>query len=88
VFRREVERPEQQLRRRFSGTPGQLRQAEIEDLCLSALIDKDVARLDIAVNNARAVSCVETVGNLDPQLHNALHAQLLLVDFCFQGPAG
>ena len=45
----------------------QLGQSEIEDLDVSSMGDEDVRGFNVAVDDAFAVSCVESVGDLDAQ---------------------
>ena len=49
-----------------------LRQPKIQNLGVSALGDKDVGGLDVAVDDAFGVGCIECVGNLDGQRQNQL----------------
>jgi hypothetical protein len=50
----------------------QLRQTEIQNLCVAAFGDEDVRGLDVAVDDAFRVSSVERVGNLSGQRQNQL----------------
>ena len=50
----------------FAGGLGaQFGQAKIEDFGVSVLGNENVRRLDVAVDNAELVRCIEAVGNLD-----------------------
>ena len=54
--------------RRKTGTlvaGGQFRQTEVENFRVSALCNEDVRRLDVSVNNALGMGCIERVRNLD-----------------------
>ena len=44
-----------------------LRQTEVQNLCVSALGNKQVRRFDVPVDNAFGVCCVQRVRNLDGQ---------------------
>ena len=50
---------------RDARAPSQFRQAEIQNLCLASRGDKDIRRLDVAMSDALAVSCVQPIGNLN-----------------------
>src|ERR1700683_5769156 len=47
-----------------------LRQAEVENLCVSALGDEYIGRLDIAVDNPSAMGRIQGVSDLDGQREN------------------
>jgi hypothetical protein len=47
--------------------PLRFRQTEIEDFRLAALGDKDVRRLDVAMDNFLLMRRIERIGNLDRQ---------------------
>ena len=51
---------------------------------MAALGDEDVGRLDVAVDDAFCVSCVERVGNLDGQGENSLGFHRRPVDAMLQ----
>ena len=55
--------------------PLRLRQAEIEDLCLTALRDEDVRRLDVAMNDLLLMRGVERIGSLNRQLEQVGHRE-------------
>ena len=56
-----------------------LRQSKVENLGVSALGDKDIRGLDVAVDNTLRVRGIERVGNLDGQTEQNIG---------FHGPAG
>ena len=60
---------------RFDAGRGDLCQAEVENLGMSALGYKDVCRFDVPVNNTLGVGCVERVRNLNAQRQHCLHLQ-------------
>jgi hypothetical protein len=62
-----------EIRRVFVGDVrrGELGEAEVEDLHLSARRDEDVLRLDVAVNDALGMGLVQRVGDLDPHVDDA-----------------
>ena len=64
--------PALRLAARFADRLRHLRQPEIQNLRVSALGDKDVRRLDVAVDDSRRVRGIQRVGNLDPQRQNGL----------------
>ena len=56
------------------------RQSEIQHLGLVAVGDKNVGRLDVAVNDALGVRRLERVRDLDGQLDKHIHLQGVLAD--------
>jgi hypothetical protein len=48
------------------------RQPKVQNLGVSALSDKDIGRLDVPVDDAFCVGCVERVRNLDSQRQDQL----------------
>jgi hypothetical protein len=44
---------------------GHLGQSEIQNLGVSALGHEDVCRLNVAVNNALCMRCIERISNVD-----------------------
>ena len=74
------------LRGDLAGRTGRnydLRQPKVENLGVSALGDKDVRRLDVAVDDAFGVGGVERVGDLDPRASNALVSRGFPAMRCF-----
>lgn len=55
-------------------------QAKVQNLRSSVLGDEDVARLDIAMDDAVGMGCSEGVGNVSADRENALHRQRLASD--------
>ena len=55
----------------------QLCQTEIQNFGVPALGDKNVGRLDVAMDDAFRVRRIERVGNLNPQLQHLLERQRL-----------
>ena len=51
----------------------ELRQTEIQDLRLAALVDEDVRRLDVAMDDAARVRRVQRVGDLNGQIEEPAH---------------
>jgi hypothetical protein len=51
---------------------GQLRQAEIQNLRLLALLNENVRRLDVAVDDALGMGGVQPVGYLDGQIQQRI----------------
>jgi hypothetical protein len=47
-----------------------LRQAKIENLRVPSLGEEDIGGLDVAMNNALGVRCVESIGDFDRQISN------------------
>ena len=60
------------------------REAEVEDLRVSAPGDKNVGRLDIAMDDAAGVRRIERVGDLDAEREQFLHRHGLAADFLLQ----
>ncbi len=52
---------------RRAGSGGYLRQTEIQNLGVTALGDENVRGLDVAMDYALAVRCIQCVGDLDGQ---------------------
>jgi hypothetical protein len=65
-----------------------LRESEVENLGVSALGDKNVCRLDVAMNDALGVGGVEGVDDLDGQREKNLHLQRTSGDAVLQRHAG
>src|SRR4051794_17335995 len=63
----------------------QLGQAEIQNLRLPAFGDENVSRLNIAMNNALAVSGIESVGHLSRQFKQLLKGNRAACQTLFQG---
>src|SRR5712692_4247988 len=61
-----------------------LRQAEVENFDLAALSDKDVRRLDVAVNDALRMGGVQSVGDLDAPIEHEFGGQRLAGDTVVQ----
>ena len=64
-----------------------LRQTKVQDLSLLAVGDKDVCRLNVAMNDALGVSRVQSVGDLNRQTHQLLNFYRVAVDAMLQGLA-
>ena len=67
--------------------PVRFGQSEIEDLCLAALGDENVRRLDVAVHDSFGMRRVERVGHFDGERKQSLGFHRLPVDAMFQGDA-
>ena len=63
-----------------AGRPGELRQAEIDDLHLPRRRDEDVRGLDIPVHDAGGVRGLERIGRLDGQVEQERDRQRRAVD--------
>ena len=67
----------------YFGLRGLLGQTEVEQLCLSAFVDENVGRLDVAVDDMFGMRCIQRIGNLGAQfqhlidLHRFAHDCLL-----------
>jgi hypothetical protein len=70
-----------------SGGRRELGEAEIQHLGVAALGNKDVGRLDVAVDDALGMRGVEAVGNLDGQREHGFVTQRLSADEVFQADA-
>src|SRR5208282_5887606 len=57
-----------------------LGQPEIENLRLTSIRNEDVRGLDVAMDDAFGVSCIEPIGNLDAQIKHLLDPQRLARD--------
>jgi len=57
---------------RDARAPSELCQAEIQDLRRAPAGDKDVGRLDVAVDDALLVRRVQRIGNLDCEVQQGL----------------
>ena len=55
-------------------------QAEVEELCLTAVGDEDVSWLDVAVDDTFGVRGIERVGNLQRQIDEAIVRQRFAAD--------
>jgi hypothetical protein len=66
---------------------GDFCEAEVEELGLSAFGDKNIGRLDIAMNDAFAVGGVEGVGDLDAQRDQGFGVERAAFDAMLQGLA-
>ena len=64
-----------------------LGQPEIEDLGMSAIGDKNVCRLDVAVHDAFAVRGIQGIGHFNAQAQEHLEFHRLALDQVFQGLA-
>ena len=51
------------------------RQAKVENLYASSLRDENVGGFDVTMNDAFAVSCIESIGDLDGNRNNPLCIQ-------------
>ena len=63
------------------------REAEIENFCVSALSDENIGGLNVAVDDSLGMGGVESVGNFDRNLQNALQIHRPAVNDMFQGVA-
>ena len=66
---------------------GNFRQAEVENLGVSALGDENVGGLDVAMDDAFAVRGVERVGDFDGQAEQDVHFQRTAGDAVLEGHA-
>ena len=57
-----------------------LRQAEVENLCVSALGDENIGRLDIAVDDPFAMGRIQGVSDLDGQRENHVRVHRTVAD--------
>ena len=71
------------VRRLRAAARRDLRQAEVQNLGVAALGDKNVGRLDVAVNDALGVGGIERVGDLDGQRQQRLRCPAVARDACF-----
>ena len=55
-------------------------QAKVEQLCLSAIGDENIGRLDVAMNDFFGMSRIECIGNLRPQIEHLIDFHRLSVD--------
>src|SRR2546423_15697490 len=62
-------------------------QSEIEHLGLIPRGDKNICRLDIAVNDALGVSRFQRIGNLYPQVKQQIEFESLFADALLERPA-
>jgi len=74
--------------RRVAGSLDGFRDAKVEDLRVPAMVDHDVARLDVAVNDAVPVRVVESVGDFarglpDFRLREPLASELVAKRLAF-----
>ena len=70
--------------RRGSGHPGQ---AKIQNLGMPTPCDKDIGRLDTAMNDAFGMNGVEGIGNFDSRFKNPLQIHRPVPDEVLQGCA-
>src|SRR5215471_11703692 len=63
----------------------QFRKTKIQNLCLTARSDKDVSRLDIAVNDSLGVRGLQGAGDLDPDVQRIVKAHRTAVDALLEG---
>ena len=66
---------------------GDFRQAEVENLGVSALGDENVGGLDVAMDDAFAVRGVERVGDFDGEAEQDIHFERTAGDAMLQGQA-
>ena len=66
------------VRVRIRGPGHQLRQPEVQNLDLAALVQKDVGGLDVTVNDAERVRVLEGVGHLHANIQHLIEPQGLL----------
>ena len=60
------------------------RQTEVENLCVAALGDENVCRLDIAVDDAFGMGRIESIGNLDSQRGNRVRIHRTIANMMLQ----
>jgi hypothetical protein len=65
----------------------ELREAEVEHLCVSAARDEDVGGLDVAVDDAFCVRCVERVGDFDSELDEQIKRERPAINLMLQSLA-
>ena len=65
----------------------ELGEAEIEHLRLAALVDEDVGRFDVAVDDAARVRCIEGIGDLNGEIEQPGQRNRFAVDFGLQRSA-
>src|SRR5215469_16710077 len=65
----------------------QFREAKIQNLCLTTRSDKDVSRLDIAVNESLSVRGLQGAGDLNPDVQSVVKAHRAAVDALLEGLA-
>src|ERR1700747_2228112 len=58
----------------------ELRQTEIKDLYLAAPSHENIRGLDVAVDDAACVRCVQRIGNLDAEVEDLIEGQWSVVD--------
>ncbi len=68
------------LRATLSGFSDDLRQPEVENLCLTSIRDEDVRGLDVPVDDSFRVCGIERVGDLDAQIEHRFDLQRLASD--------
>jgi len=62
-------------------------EAKVENFDLAAIGDKDVGGLDVAMNDAFGVSCVERIGDLRGEIENLINGERTGLDCVFErGP--
>src|SRR5580658_7222870 len=61
-----------------------LRQPEVENLGMTTLGDKDVRRLDVAVDDSFSMRGIEGIGNLDGKRENQFRFQRMPADAVLQ----
>jgi len=66
----------------------QPRQTEVHDLRQAAIGKDDVARLDVAVDDALVVGALESAGNLDGVFQRVVNVQRAVLDLVLEGLAG
>src|SRR3954470_8765286 len=64
----------------LAGRSCQLGEAEVEDLGLSAIGDKDIAGLDVTMDDALRVGCVKCVRTLDGVFEKRLELKRLVLN--------
>ena len=79
VGERADELPDVGLQRRLRVAVGDARHAEVEDLRLPGFVDQDVARLQVAVDDAALVRVVDRVADLRHQLQPLARVQMMLL---------
>src|SRR5580693_8636580 len=64
-----------------------LRQTEVQNFGVTSLGDEDVGRLNVTVNDALPMSCVECVGNFNSDLQDTIQIHWAIANHMLQGCA-